>query len=94
MRVGVAFKPPVECIHLTRTPCCNQFARGATTAPALLAFLKAQAAKDKKGPALDEMVELAAALVPTGSKRAFLLTSYQSVAGCVHGGFCGKLLHA
>lgn len=64
----------------THTP---QYARGATTAPALLAFLKAQAAKDKKGPSLDDMVALAAALVPDGNKRALLLNSYRSVAGCV-----------
>lgn len=54
--------------------------------PALLAFLKGQAAKDKKGPTLDEMVELAAELVPEakGQKRALLLSAYQSVAWCVY----------
>ena len=63
----------------------TKFARGATTAPALVTFLKAQAAKDAKGPTLEEMVELAAGLVPDGNKRALLLSSYRSVAGCVYG---------
>ncbi len=76
------------CAYLSIHPHVHpypQYARGATTAPALLAFLKGQAAKDRKGPTLEEMVEQAVALVPVeGNKRALLLSSYKSVAGYVN----------
>ncbi len=73
-------------------PClakAQEYARGGSTAPTFLAYLKKHAAQNK-GQTLDQLVAAAAAAVPNEARRALLLKTHASLTSSSQASNMGK----